>query len=120
MVPMMASTPRMWRRGVVAALLCLARAVDAPAASAQTPVTFSRDVAPILIARCASCHRPDEVGGFSLLTFADARPRAAAIARVTRNRTMPPWKPDIIPGAEIVGARRLTDGEIDTLQRWAA
>jgi tetratricopeptide (TPR) repeat protein len=94
--------------------------VYASAAAAQEPVTFSRDVAPILFARCASCHRAGEVGGFPLLTYADARPRAAAIARLTSSRAMPPWKPDSIPGAEFAGSRRLPDHEIDLLQRWAA
>ncbi len=92
----------------------------ATAASAQDAPTFSRDVAPVLFSHCATCHRPGEVGGFSLLTFADARPRAAAIARATRTRAMPPWKPDPIAGAELLGARRLSDPDIDLLDRWVA
>jgi len=105
---------------IVAALLMSAAIVIATPAAARaqsSAVTFTRDVAPILFARCASCHRPGEVGGFSLLSFADVRPRAAAIARVTLSRAMPPWKPDAIPGAELVGARRLSAAEIDTIQR---
>ena len=62
------------------------------AGQSRVAVTFSRDVAPLLFTHCASCHRPGEIGGFSLLTFADARPRAAAIARATRTRTMPPGR----------------------------
>ena len=88
-------------------------------ASAQTP-TFARDVAPILFTECATCHRPGEVGGFSLLTFADARPRAAAIARATRTRAMPPWKPDQVAGADFVGARRLDAGQLDLIERWVS
>lgn len=94
-------------------------AAPASGATAQTTVpTFSRNVAPILYAHCASCHRPAEIGGFSLLTYADVRPRAAAIARATRERRMPPWKPAPIDGLTLVGERRLTDRDIDTIQRW--
>ena len=42
--------------------------------------------------RTAPRHRPGEVGGFSLLSFTDARPRAAAIAASHRPARMPPWK----------------------------
>ncbi|MFN7982860.1 MAG: hypothetical protein U0Q11_13450 [Vicinamibacterales bacterium] len=103
---------RTWVLG--AALVCL----SADAHAQQVP-TFSRDVAPILYSHCATCHRPGEVGGFNLLSFTDARPRAAAIARVTRRREMPPWKADAIEGAALIGARRLDARDIDTIARWA-
>jgi tetratricopeptide (TPR) repeat protein/mono/diheme cytochrome c family protein len=86
-------------------------------AAAQAAVTFSRDVAPIIFGRCSSCHRPGEIGPFSLLTYQDVRPRASAIARVTRSHAMPPWKPE--PGyGDFLGARQLTEAQIDTIQRW--
>lgn len=85
-------------------------------ARAQT-ATFSKDVAPILFEHCAVCHRPGEIAPFSLLTFEDARPQARALARVTRDRTMPPWKPE--PGfGDFAGAHRLTERQIDTIQQW--
>src|SRR3954468_305673 len=101
----------------LAALLpCVAPAI----LMAQERPTFSRDIAPVLFAQCATCHRPGEVGGFSLLSFADARPRAAAIARAVRTGAMPPWKPDAIPGAELSGARRLSEHDIALIEKWAA
>ena len=39
---------------LTAALWCAV----APAAAAAAPVTFSRDVAPILFTHCAGCHHP--------------------------------------------------------------
>jgi Flp pilus assembly protein TadD len=86
-------------------------------AHAQEPVTFARDVAPILYEACVSCHRPSGSAQFSLLTYEDVRPRARQIAAVTRSRTMPPWKPEAVPGT-FVGERRLTDAQIATIQRW--
>ncbi len=87
--------------------------------SAQAqPVTFAREIAPILYRHCAVCHRPGEVAPFSLLTYSDAAKRAALIAKVTASRYMPPWKPE--PGhGDFEGARSLTAGEIATIRRWA-
>jgi tetratricopeptide (TPR) repeat protein/mono/diheme cytochrome c family protein len=91
----------------------------AAAASAQSRVTFSKDVAPIIFERCASCHRAGQIGPFSLLTYEDVRPRARAIALATRTRVMPPWKPE--PGyGEFYGSRRLTERQIETIQQWVA
>jgi Flp pilus assembly protein TadD len=80
--------------------------------------TFNRDIAPILYAHCATCHRAGQVAGFPLLTYDDARSRAATIARVTRARTMPPWLADVNE-PPFVGERRLGDEAIETLSRWA-
>src|SRR5260370_8981627 len=62
--------------------------------STGAPVTFNRDIAPILFRSCAMCHRPGEAGPFSLLTYADAKKHARQIADVARSRAMPPWWPD--------------------------
>jgi hypothetical protein len=81
-------------------------------------VTYAKDVAPILNQRCASCHRPGEVGPFSLLTYKDAAKRAKFIKEVTADRRMPPWKPE--PGyGDFQDACRLSDAELATLARWA-
>ncbi|HUR28544.1 MAG TPA: cytochrome c, partial [Planctomycetota bacterium] len=59
----------------------------------QRPPTFTRDVAPILWQHCATCHRPGEVGPFALLTYADAKKRAAQIVERVDAGAMPPWIP---------------------------
>jgi tetratricopeptide (TPR) repeat protein len=87
-------------------------------ALAQRRLNFSRDIAPILFEHCVSCHRSGEIGSFSLMSYADVRPRASAIVRVTRTRAMPPWKPEPGYGGAFVGARRLTEQQIETIQRW--
>ena len=86
-------------------------------AQAQTSPTFTKDIAPIIWNRCASCHRPGEIGPFSLITFDDVRRHATLIADVTARRLMPPWKP--VPGkGDFQSVRRLTDPELQSLQRW--
>ena len=102
-----------------AAAAGVARAAPAAAEQAGGPVTFTRDVAPLLRARCVACHRPNGIGPFSLTTYAEARPRAAALAAAAAARRMPPWKP--VPGhGRFRNERRLADEEIALLSRWAA
>ena len=80
--------------------------------------TFNRDVAPILFNNCSSCHRPNEVGPFSLMTYDDARKRSKQIARITGRKIMPPWKPEAGHG-EFKDARALNDEQIAVLKMWA-
>src|SRR5262245_4012185 len=58
------------------------------------PVTFNKDVAPLVFRNCATCHRPGQSAPFSLLTYNDAKKRAKQIAEVTARRYMPPWLPE--------------------------
>jgi len=95
----------------------LASPPTASAAAQRAPVTFNRDVAPIVAAHCAVCHRPGAIGPFSLLTYDEVKRHAAQIAAVTARRLMPPWKP--VRG-EFEGDRRLGDADIDLIRRWVA
>lgn len=85
--------------------------------STGAPVTFNRDIAPILFRSCAMCHRPGEAGPFSLLTYADAKKHARQIADVTRSRAMPPWLPEP-QELKFADDLRLPDAEINLIQRW--
>ncbi len=80
--------------------------------------TYAAHVAPILLEQCASCHRPGEVAPFSLLTYTDAKKRAAQIAQVVQSGFMPPWKaaPDY---GSFCGERKLTDEQKQILANWA-
>ena len=83
---------------------------------AEVP-TYSKDIAPILWKNCAGCHRPGEIGPFSLLTYRDAAKRARFLAEITASRRMPPWKPEPGFGA-FHDERRLSDREIQTIADW--
>jgi mono/diheme cytochrome c family protein len=85
----------------------------------KTPgaLTFSKDVAPIIFNNCASCHRPDAVAPFSLLSYQEVKKRAKQIAYVTDKRIMPPWKADQ-GDYEFKDARRLTGEQIGMIRRW--
>jgi hypothetical protein len=62
--------------------------------ASSVPVTFHRDVEPILQNRCQSCHRPGEAAPMPLLTYRDTRPWAKAIRAAVLTGKMPPWHPD--------------------------
>jgi peroxiredoxin/mono/diheme cytochrome c family protein len=80
-------------------------------------VTYARQVSRVLQKRCQECHRPGEVGPFSLLTYANARAWADTMAEVVREERMPPWHPDPRYG-RFSNDRRLSREEADTLLAW--
>lgn len=81
--------------------------------------TFYKNVLPILQQRCQTCHRPGEVGPMPLLTYEQVRPFAAAIARATSARQMPPWDADPSIG-HFKNDRSLSDAEIQTIANWVS
>src|SRR5438445_4585469 len=89
------------------------------ASTPRSPVTFSRDVAPIVFQKCAGCHRPGQSAPFALLTYEEIKKHARQIAEVTQRRYMPPWLPE--PGyGEFALDRRLTADQVAIFQRWVA
>ena len=85
--------------------------------AAERPVTFNRDIAPVLYRACVSCHRPGEAGPFPLLSYADAKSHARQIAAVTRSRFMPPWLPED-EELKFSDELRLSSEEIARFQAW--
>ena len=85
--------------------------------AAESVPTFAKDVAPILFAKCISCHRPGEVAPMSLLTYNDVRPWAKAIRGKVITREMPPWGADPKYGT-FGNDRSLTPQQIGTLVAW--
>src|SRR5260370_3251036 len=92
---------------IVTGMPCLAFA-------ANSQITFHKDIAPILQARCQGCHRPGEAAPMPLLTYKDARPCAKAMKEAVLTRKMPPWSADTSVG-HFTHDRYLRQSEIDTL-----
>jgi hypothetical protein len=79
-------------------------------------VTWNREVSRLVYARCASCHRPGGTA-FSLMTYRDAQPRAAAIRDSVLSRRMPPW--GAVTGfGDFRDDQGLTQNQIDLLTDW--
>ena len=119
---------RLWTFGGSVALAAVAvlSFATTPVVSAQTEtkasgaaVTFAKDVAPILQARCQVCHRPGQVAPMSLLTFEETRPWARSIKLRVERREMPPWGLERNIGIQQFKADpSLTDDEIATITKW--
>ncbi len=90
--------------------------------NAEAPVTWSKDIAPIVYKNCVTCHHTGGGGPFSLLTYQDARRWAPQMMDVTQSRYMPPWLPmhdhkaaGYVPFQD---ERGLTDREIALIAKW--
>src|SRR5579871_3517959 len=86
--------------------------------SFAAPVTFNKEVAPILVKNCQECHRPGEAAPFSLLTYEQARPWAKAMKEAVLLKKMPPWFADPHYG-KFSNERALSPKDIETLAAWA-
>jgi hypothetical protein len=74
--------------GVAALLLIPAAALRAHGPGDS--ITWNREVARIVYAKCISCHRPEGTA-FSLVTYPEVQPRANEIKEAVLTRRMPPW-----------------------------
>ena len=113
-------------RGILSLAILIVAAMPVRTSAGQTgePVTFTRDIAPILQRSCQQCHRPDSVAPMSLITYEDARPYARAMKQRTglRNKpgVMPPWYIEKNVGIQqFKDDISLSDEEIATIAAWA-
>lgn len=83
----------------------------------STEVTYAQHIAPILFKNCTGCHRPGEIGPFSLLTYDDAAGWGEMIQEVVREQRMPPWHADGEHG-RFSNARGLSPADIETITKW--
>ena len=97
----------------------LAFSVPVLAADSAKPVTFAKDVAPILQAKCQECHQPNSIAPMSLITFEDVRPWSRSIKDRVATRQMPPWHLDRGVGVQkFKNDMSLTDQQIETIVSW--
>jgi hypothetical protein len=106
------------KRIVVLLLGSLAASVSAQAAPAASTPTFTKDVAPIVFEKCASCHRKGEVAPMTLTSFDEVRPWAKVIRNKVASREMPPWFADPAHTLKMRNDRSLSQAQIDTIVAW--
>ena len=83
----------------------------------EAEVTWSNQISRLFQERCQACHRPGEIGPFSLLSYDDAVGWQEMIREVVLQRRMPPWHahPDY---GEFKNDSRLSDEEIALIETW--
>src|SRR5262245_66220544 len=77
-------------RWLTLSAVILVLAVAADAHDFGTSITWNREISRLVLDRCASCHR-EGGSSFSLMTYAEAQPRATEIKTAVLSRRMPPW-----------------------------
>src|SRR6187402_2334992 len=98
--------------------------LGAAQADVPGPVTFTKDIAPILQRSCENCHRLDGVAPMPLTTYDEVRPWARAIKQRTgvgpKAGVMPPWYVEKNIGIQkFKNDPSLSAEEIAIIARWA-
>jgi len=93
-------------------------ALAVPLLACAPEVTFTKDIAPILQAKCQACHRPGQIAPMPLLTYQEVRPYAHAIHASVAMGNMPPFYAAGPPGY-FKDDIRLTEQEKQLLADWA-
>ncbi|MBS1721733.1 MAG: hypothetical protein JSS66_01870 [Armatimonadetes bacterium] len=89
-----------------------------PKAPEMAKATYADSVGKILNDHCVECHRPGEIGPFSLVGYDSAKNWAKMIARVTDSGKMPPWKA-VAGVGDFQHENRLTADEKAVLKAWS-
>jgi peroxiredoxin len=67
---------------------------DAEASAGGAPVSYSKEIAPLLQNKCVGCHSPGNIGPFALSSYQKVKGHADMIREVLAARRMPPWDAD--------------------------
>jgi peroxiredoxin len=94
---------------------CFIDRQQSPASTGR--ITWTKHIEPILQKHCQACHRPGQIGPFSLLTYQDALGWADTIVEVTREGRMPPWHASPEHG-RFANDPRLSDADRQRLAGW--
>jgi len=80
-------------------------------------VTYVKDVAPILEAKCVACHQAGGIGPMQLTSYEMVKGFAPMIREVIRTDRMPPFNADPHVG-KFQGDKSLSPSEIKTVVHW--
>ena len=96
---------------------CLIGRVSTPRENA--PITWSNRIVRIFQRHCQECHRPGEIGPFSLVEYEDTLGWERTILEVVQQRRMPPWHAAPEYG-QFANDLRLSDDDLRAIERWVA
>jgi hypothetical protein len=101
------------------ALAASALVSSALAADTASQVTFTKDIAPLLQAKCEECHRKGTSAPMSLATYDEVRPWAKSIKQRVVTHNMPPWHIDKTVGIQhFSNDRSLSDDQVTMIAKW--
>ncbi len=88
--------------------------------STSERITYSSHIKRIIQDNCVACHRPKQVGPFSLTSYESVRGWSAMIHSVIMDRRMPPWNAAPEFDGTFVNERRLPEKDKQALLDWIA
>ncbi|HXA39415.1 MAG TPA: redoxin domain-containing protein [Phenylobacterium sp.] len=91
--------------------------VDFPAREKKAQITYVKDVAPILEAKCVACHEEGGIGPFAMKNYEMVKGFSPMIREVLRTDRMPPYNADPHVG-KFSDDKNLSPAEIKTLVHW--
>lgn len=83
-----------WQEQKLEPLLTAPRGPKLDLQPAPANVSYARDIAPILVNKCAGCHSEGNVGPFSMDSHKKVSGWAEMMAETVRGGRMPPWQAD--------------------------
>lgn len=96
---------------------CIVNLPELDRHEAHQKISYTDDVAPILIEKCVSCHRDGGIGPFAMNEYNMVRGFAPMIREVLRTKRMPPWHADPLHGT-FSNDRSLSTNQTQTLVHW--
>ena len=81
-------------------------------------VDYARDVAPIFVEQCQSCHREGGIAPWAMTNYQMLQGFAPAIKEAIVSKRMPPGQIDRKYAGTIINHRTLSNREIDTIVEW--
>jgi hypothetical protein len=91
----------------------------APGAKKDEPISYVRQVAPVLQSKCVDCHSEGHVGPFAMSGYNKVKGWSAMIQEVVLDRRMPPWHADPHVGDFANQRQRTLSGaEARTILNW--
>jgi len=103
------------KKAQVSARGCAIKAAKATKVGAK--VSYSEQIAPMLIDNCVTCHRAGGIGPWQMTSYDMIKGFAPMIREVVRTKRMPPWHADPHTGVWD-GDRSLTTAEKQALVHW--
>lgn len=86
-------------------------------AHAQEPLSYAKDIAPILAENCATCHREGGIAPFALDSHTMVQGWSPMIREVLMTKRMPPGQLDPDVG-EFINGRTLADADVQKIIHW--
>jgi hypothetical protein len=91
---------------------------EGPDPGEELEVSYSDEVAPLLVDNCIGCHRPGGIAPFAFTSYRKARGWSPMMREVIRTKRMPPWGADSHHGT-FQDDMLLAPEEARTLVQWA-